>query len=271
MAEALRARDAGDLAAAQKALTHPAAMSPDDKAVQRLRSEIEAQATAQQAPAQEAAPNRPQSRRRAALPAGVGRFRRTPAVERARRPRPSRPVMVAHTGTGQSVVPSGACGRRRSRRPRPSPAIRPAQLQSSTGQMQLATARRSLRADQPGGRHRHVDAGAVCRRIRSPNSSSPTSNEKPASRAPRFNSNGATPRGPAPPLPPTIIAPDSSRTAGTERQLAQATAKPEPPSTRHSTRLHHRADRERPAQYVAGDPTCADLRAVEAGTGQHRG
>ena len=44
MAEALRARDAGDLAGAQRALAQLAAVAPDDKAVQRLRAEIEAQA-----------------------------------------------------------------------------------------------------------------------------------------------------------------------------------------------------------------------------------
>ena len=44
MAEALRARDAGDLTAAQAALTRLAALSPDDRAVQRLRAEVEAQA-----------------------------------------------------------------------------------------------------------------------------------------------------------------------------------------------------------------------------------
>ena len=49
MSEALRARDAGDLAAAQRALTQLAALTPNDPAVQRLRAEIEAQAAAQQA------------------------------------------------------------------------------------------------------------------------------------------------------------------------------------------------------------------------------
>src|SRR3954469_8935295 len=49
MSEALRARDAGDLAAAQAALAQLSKLSPDDKAVQRLRSEIEAQAVAQRA------------------------------------------------------------------------------------------------------------------------------------------------------------------------------------------------------------------------------
>lgn len=49
MAEALRARDAGDLAGAQRALAQLASVAPEDKAVQRLRAEIETQAVAQQA------------------------------------------------------------------------------------------------------------------------------------------------------------------------------------------------------------------------------
>lgn len=48
MAEALRARDAGDLAGAQRALAQLAALAPEDRAVQRLRSEVETQAVAQQ-------------------------------------------------------------------------------------------------------------------------------------------------------------------------------------------------------------------------------
>ena len=60
MAEALRARDAGDLAAAQEALARLAALSPDDRAVQRLRAEVEAQARARPAAATAAAaPARP--------------------------------------------------------------------------------------------------------------------------------------------------------------------------------------------------------------------
>jgi general secretion pathway protein D len=60
MAEALRARDAGDLAKAQEALARLAALSPDDRAVQRLRAEVEAQARARPAAATvAAAPARP--------------------------------------------------------------------------------------------------------------------------------------------------------------------------------------------------------------------
>ncbi len=58
MSEALRARDAGDLAGAQKALTQLASVSPNDPAVLRLRAEIEAQVAAQQNAAQQSAATR---------------------------------------------------------------------------------------------------------------------------------------------------------------------------------------------------------------------
>ena len=51
MSEALRARDAGDLDAAQKALAQLAALSPNDPSVQRLRAELDAQRLAQAAAA----------------------------------------------------------------------------------------------------------------------------------------------------------------------------------------------------------------------------
>ena len=46
-AEALRARDAGDLEAAQKALAQLVALAPNDQSVQRLRAEVDAQRAAQ--------------------------------------------------------------------------------------------------------------------------------------------------------------------------------------------------------------------------------
>jgi len=51
MSEALRARDAGDIDGAQKALNQLAALSPNDPSVQRLRVELEAQRAAQAAAA----------------------------------------------------------------------------------------------------------------------------------------------------------------------------------------------------------------------------
>src|SRR3954467_12659449 len=61
MSEALRARDAGDIPAAQKALAELAKIAPNHQKVEKLRAEIEAQASArrsaraQQAEAQRAA------------------------------------------------------------------------------------------------------------------------------------------------------------------------------------------------------------------------
>jgi general secretion pathway protein D len=68
MSEALRARDAGDLAAAQKALAQLAAVAPNDAAVQRLRNEVEAQAAAQQAALAEARRAEAQRAAAAAVP-----------------------------------------------------------------------------------------------------------------------------------------------------------------------------------------------------------
>lgn len=55
MSEALRARDVGDLAGAQRALTQLATLSPNDPAVQRLQTEIETQTAQRAAQAQGAA------------------------------------------------------------------------------------------------------------------------------------------------------------------------------------------------------------------------
>lgn len=49
MSDALRARDAGDIAGAQRALAQLAQLAPNDPAMQRLRSEVESMAAAQQA------------------------------------------------------------------------------------------------------------------------------------------------------------------------------------------------------------------------------
>ncbi len=73
MSEALRARDAGDLAAAQRALTQLATLTPNDPAVQRLRAEIEAQAGAQQAARQTQAAEAERATQQAATDAATQR------------------------------------------------------------------------------------------------------------------------------------------------------------------------------------------------------
>src|SRR5688572_13649244 len=88
MSEALRARDAGDLAAAQQALAKLASLSPNDPAVQKLRAEIEAQAVAQQnALAQRAAA---EAAAAAAAQAAADRAKQATAD------RPTQPVTVAN-------------------------------------------------------------------------------------------------------------------------------------------------------------------------------
>jgi len=56
MTEALRARDAGDLAGAQKALAQLEAISPNDPAVKKLSADIAAQSAAQKGAAAPVAP-----------------------------------------------------------------------------------------------------------------------------------------------------------------------------------------------------------------------
>ncbi len=159
MAEALRARDAGDLAGAQKALAQLVATSPDDKAVQRLRSEIEAQAAAQQAArAQEAAAQQAamEAARRAPAPA--------PVVFSAPPPAPSAtPVMVdvRIPEPGQRVPPSAPSGPTPEQEAEAIARAESARINQlvATGQMQLATAQAQLRANQPDDAIATIDAG----------------------------------------------------------------------------------------------------------------
>ena len=71
MSEALRARDAGDIDGAQKALNQLAALSPNDPSVQRLRVELDAQRAAQTAAAARPPSVAPSSAASAATPAMI--------------------------------------------------------------------------------------------------------------------------------------------------------------------------------------------------------
>lgn len=95
MAEALRARDAGDLTGAQQALVQLIALAPNDEAARRLRNEIEAQAVAQQSALAQQAAARQAAEERAAVEA----VRRTYAP-----PEPERP---ASTPAPASPPPAG--------------------------------------------------------------------------------------------------------------------------------------------------------------------
>ena len=106
MAEALRARDAGDLTGAQQALVQLIALAPNDEAARRLRSEIEAQAIAQQAALAQQAIARQAAEERAAVEA-VRRTYSPPEPERPatlvapvsrNTPPPSEPVATSPSG-----------------------------------------------------------------------------------------------------------------------------------------------------------------------------
>lgn len=153
MSEALRARDAGDLDGAQKALAQLATLSPNDPAVQKLRAEIEAQAVSQQkalaerAAAQQAAlnapaPVAPAPAPRAATPA--------PSMIDVRIPEPgSTPPPVTPGTLSPAEVEAEALAR--------AEANRLGQLLSA-GQTQLSAARAQLRANQPDEAIATIDA-----------------------------------------------------------------------------------------------------------------
>ncbi len=122
MAEALRARDAGDLAGAQAALNQLATVSPNDPVVLKLRAEIEASAVARQnARAQEAAA----AAKVAAAPA--------PKMIDVRIPEPGQSPPA---GPSAAEIEADAMARAET--------ARQTQL-IATGQTQLANARRQLR------------------------------------------------------------------------------------------------------------------------------
>ncbi|MEO5957914.1 MAG: type II secretory pathway, component PulD [Opitutaceae bacterium] len=109
MAEALRARDAGDLPGAQKALAQLATIAPNDPAAQRLRAEVEAQAVAQQnALAQQAAAQRAaeETARREAADAPRLAAERAAAAEAARRAAPVTTSVPAAPTSSPSAPPA---------------------------------------------------------------------------------------------------------------------------------------------------------------------
>ena len=134
MAEALRARDAGDLAGAQAALAQLATVSPNDPAVNKLRAEIETQAVARQsARAQEA----------------------VAAQRAAASPPPMIDVTIPPPGQSPPAGPSAA--EIEADQLARAETARQTQL-IATGQTQLATARSQLRGGRPDDAIATVDA-----------------------------------------------------------------------------------------------------------------
>ncbi|MBI4622225.1 MAG: hypothetical protein HY736_03255, partial [Verrucomicrobia bacterium] len=185
MSEALRARDAGDLAGAQKALAQLATLSPNDPAVQRLRAEIEAQAAAQQAAAQRAAEQAAaaEAAQRAAAQQAAEAAQRAAAQLAAERPATSAPAPVADRAPapadraqapvaapaapamidvkipepGQPVPPSGPTPEQEAEALARAESARVAALMANA-QTQLATARAQLRDGRADDALATVDA-----------------------------------------------------------------------------------------------------------------
>jgi general secretion pathway protein D len=282
MSEALRARDAGDLGAAQRALAQLAAVAPDDPAVQRLRAEIEAQALAQQ---------RAQAQQRAAEQAAIESVRRAEqtaaqAAERspASTPSPPAPAAPRQPQPGPTMIDVSI----------PEPGQRPApptpeqeaeaiaraetnrvNVLLTEAQAQLSAARAQLRAGL------HDDAIATVDAALAPLPANPTTQrviadlqrEKAAALlecAQALIRRGDTPGARAALAAHRQLAPASTRLEALERQLATAegrgsVATVDPGFAADRAGIDQLVRRGR-AQYVAGDIDGAQetFRAVEA-------
>ncbi len=273
MAEALRARDAGDLAGAQRALAQLTALSPDDKAVQRLRGEIEAQAAAQRTALEQ---------RAAAEKAAVEAARRTPASEPSRSavvaaaaPRSSPPMIdVRIPEPGQTSTPAGPSPEQEAEALARAETARLEQLVAN-GQQQLTTVRSHLRAG------RHDDAIVAIDTALAALPANPLTQklvsdlkrEKASALLDRAQAllKAGDPAGARAAIAQhDQLAAPNSRSAGIERQVARAEARP----TVAAVDPVYQADRAATAQlvakgraqYVAGDLDGAQetFRAIEA-------
>ncbi len=252
MAEALRARDAGDLAGAQKALAQLATVAPGDPAVQKLRTEVEAATTArsQQLAAQAAAAAA------AAAPA--------PA------PTPARPAMVDVTipAPGQPSPEAEAEALARAEAGRITQAL-------ATGQIQLDTARRQLRAGQLDQGIETLDAALNALPVNPTTQRLVADLKKEKASALLDRAQAALKRGDTAAARAALaahgqIAPESPRATGIARQIDRAEQKPvvaavDPGFVSDRAATAQLIAKGR-AQYVAGDLDGAQqtFRAIEA-------
>ena len=278
MSEALRARDAGDLAGAQKALTQLAAVSPNDPAVQRLRSEIEAQTAAQQAAAQrsaeqaaaaqlaaeQAAAARAQAAAAAPAPAAVATPAKAPA---------SAMIDVKIPEPGQPVPPSGPTPEQEAEALARAESARVATLMANA-QTQLATARSQLRDGRADDALATVDAalGQLPVNPLTQKLIADLNKEKASAlldRAQTLLKRGDIEGARAALAAHGQLAPASTRAAGIERQLARAAGKPSPavdPTFAADRAATAELVAKGRAQYLAGDVDGAQqtFRAIEA-------
>jgi general secretion pathway protein D len=260
MSEALRARDKGDLAAAQAALAQLTKLAPEDKAVQRLRAEVDAQAAAQQAPAAPAP---------------------TPVVETPA-PAPTAPQMIdvripepGHTPPSTAGVTGPAAAESEADAMARAEAGRISQL-IANGQTQLATARSQIRNGHPDDAIATVDAAlaAIPANPLTQKLISDLNREKAAAlvdqaQAALKRNDIATARTAM--AAHAQLAPPSTRTASIERQIARSDVKVvvprgvDPVFIADRTATGELIAKGR-AQYVAGDIDGAQetFRAIEA-------
>jgi general secretion pathway protein D len=276
MSEALRARDAGDLAGAQKALAQLASLAPDDKAVQRLRAEVEAQATAQAAALETA--RRVEAERAAAAAAAPISLAPAPVpVAPSSTPaRVSTPAMIdvkipepgSTPPAGPSAAEIEADAIARAEAARISQAI-------ANGQTLLATARTQIRNNRPDEAIATIDAalGALPTNSLTTKLIADLKKEKASAlldRAQAALKRNDIETARAAMAAHAQLAPDSSRTAGIERQITRAEAKPvvvgvDPAFLADRAATGQLIAKGR-AQYVAGDIDGAQetFRAIEA-------
>src|SRR5688572_5771440 len=236
MSEALRARDAGDLAGAQKALAQLAVVSPNDPAVQKLRSEIEAQAVAQQnaraqqaaaeQAARDAAAQEAKDRAQAAATASV-----QPPVSRSAAPESSRPTMidVRIPEPGQPAPPPTAAEQEADAIARAETG-RIAQV-IAAAQTQLSAARSQLRDGRPDDAIATIDAALATLPVNSltQNVVADLKREKASAlleRAQLALKAGDVMTARTAMAAHAQLAPANSRTASIDRQIARAEAKP---------------------------------------------
>jgi general secretion pathway protein D len=266
MSEALRARDAGDLAGAQKALAQLATLSPNDPAVQKLRSDIEAQAIAQQNLRAQQAAAAAQPPPSAPPPAPTPTPQPTQPMIEVKIPEPGRTPPSTTPAVPSAELEAEAIAR--------AEADRISQV-IAAGQTQLATARAQIREGQPDDAIATVDAALASIPSNSLTQKLIADLKREKASALVDRAQAALKRGDAAAARTAMaayaqLAPGNARTAGIERQIARADAKPVLPTVDPSFAADRSATAQLVAkgraQYVAGDLDGAQetFRAIEA-------
>ncbi|MDO8539542.1 MAG: tetratricopeptide repeat protein [Opitutaceae bacterium] len=277
MSEALRARDAGDLAGAQKALGQLVAISPNDPVVQRLRSEIEAQAAAQQnaVSQQRAAEQAASSRRTAPVTPTVAAPAPAPAATVTSSPAPSAPPMIDVRIPEPGSVPATPTPEQEAEAMARAEAGRLSSI-IANAQSQLATARAHVRAGRPDDAIAVIDAAlaALPANPMTEKLIADLNREKASAQLDRAQA--ALRRGDVDGARAALaahaqIAGANSRSASLEREITRVETRSTAAAAADPQFTAERAESERliakgRAQYVAGDIDGAQetFRAVEA-------